>query len=196
LTVYVTTNYDDFLFRALRSQQFRAPVRDFCRWHEGLHDADSPLDSDFDPHPATPLVYHLHGMLELGGERPSSQRQSLLLQSLVLTEDDYLAFLATMVRDDSLLPDVVRRALSRNTCLFIGYRLADWNLRVLLQALRSRLGNKNIAVLPPPGKTEEEQAAARKYFDEHYRQALNMQVYWGTAREFCRELRQRLADPS
>lgn len=193
LAVYVTTNYDDFLFRALDRHQFREPVRDYCRWHDGLRDAPSPLSDDFRPHAARPVVYHLHGMLDLNPAHRDDRRDVALLKSLVLTEDDYLAFLTSMTRNEQLLPRVIREALRDNTCLFIGYRLADWNLRVMLHALRPELRSKSIAVLPPPGESEEERAAARRYFDEYYRRALDLEVYWGTAREFCGELRQRLA---
>jgi hypothetical protein len=193
LALYVTTNYDDFLFRALSRHPFRKPVRDFCRWHPAIRGAKSPLSDDFKPHPATPLVYHLHGMLDYTISEQDVRRKVTQLRSLVLTEDDYLEVLANLVREQQLLPEFVSEALRDHTCLFIGYRLADWNLRVILEALRGRLGTRNIAVLPAPGKSEEERAAARKYFDEYYRQALDLRVYWGTAREFCRELRSRRA---
>ena len=124
-------------------------------------------------------------MLDLHGDGPDP----VLLHSLVLTEDDYLQFLASR---RELLPRVVRDALQNNTCLFIGYRLADWNLRVLLQRLKSDIGTKNIAVFPLPGRDEAERQAAQKHFDEYYAKALDIEVYWGTAQEFCLELRERL----
>src|SRR5256885_1935999 len=80
-------------------------------------------DPDCRPRPATRLVFHLHG--------PAQP------QALVLTEDDYLRFLVTMAGEGKqLLPKAVREALDRNALLFIGYRLADWNFRALLQLLR------------------------------------------------------------
>lgn len=186
LSVYLTTNYDDFLYRALKRHQFRSPVRDFCRWHEGLDDAPSPIDANFRQHAANPLVFHLHGMLDLERDVPDPVQ----LRSLVLTEDDYLQFLAAR---RELLPPVVRDALRNNSCLFIGYRLADWNLRVVLQGLKSDIGTKNVAVFPPPGRDEDERRAAREYFNKYFGKALDIEVYWGTAREFFEELRARLS---
>jgi hypothetical protein len=58
LPVYVTTNYDDFMVRALESQG-KKPTRDFCRWNglENITEVKSPLEDDnFQPSPENPLV--------------------------------------------------------------------------------------------------------------------------------------------
>src|SRR5437867_794479 len=55
--------------------------KDFCRWNdELLRDHESVFDSDYDPKPHQPIVYHLHGHIEIE-------------PSIVVTEDDYLDFL-------------------------------------------------------------------------------------------------------
>ena len=97
------------------------------------------------PSPATnrprpdPLVFHLHGCDDVPG-------------SLVLTEDDYLGFLAGMVgRQDDLLPARIREAVANSSLLFIGYRLADTNFRVLFQGLRPPRGAMtSLVVMVPP----------------------------------------------
>ena len=76
----------------------------------------------FVPTPASPVVFHLHGRLSVP-------------ESLVLTEDDYLDFLVTVSRDQKLLPHQIKRAMAGASLLFIGYRLADWNFRVLHRGL-------------------------------------------------------------
>src|SRR4051812_48608032 len=86
LPLYMTTNYDGFMAEALR-ERARAPVQEACKWNNSpsLKKAPSPLWSDaaFEPTPANPVVFHLHGYFGLP-------------ESLVLTEDDYLAFLVAV----------------------------------------------------------------------------------------------------
>ncbi len=174
LTIYLTTNYDDFMISALerRSRDVR---RDFCRWNDLVKDEPSVFDN-FTPDVANPVVFHLHG-------------HSKLPESIVLTEDDYLHFLAIMGRD-KLLPEVIQRAIARSTCLFIGYRLADWNFRVLFQGLRAgSIAGGSIAVLKPPGD-DELAGRQREYLDRYYAN-IDLKIYWGTAQEFTIELRDR-----
>jgi hypothetical protein len=174
LPIYLTTNYDDFMVRALRSR-YKDARRELCRWNESIRGEPSVFDSDFNPTVANPVVFHLHG--------------HTTPESLVLTEDDYLSFLANTASTPNLLPIRIQAALDRSTCLFIGYRLADWNFRVLFQGLRPRLKVLSIAVLKPPGDSE----AARnqqEYLSRYYAH-MDLEVYWGTAKEFCADLRQR-----
>lgn len=46
LPVYMTTNYDDFMVRALADRR-RDPKRELCRWHDGL----KRIRSVFEEHP-------------------------------------------------------------------------------------------------------------------------------------------------
>jgi hypothetical protein len=175
LPVYMTTNYDDFMVQALKSRH-RDARRELCRWNELVKDEPSVFETEpgYAPTVANPIVFHLHGHT-----RP---------ESLVLTEDDYLHFLGSIARDQALLPPRIRQALAGSSLLFIGYRLADWNFRVLFQALPNP--HKSVAVLLPPGDSAESRQRAQAYLDRYYA-ALALRVYWGTAREFCAQLRQR-----
>lgn len=181
LPVYLTTNYDDFMFRALRAQE-KDPRREVCRWHPGLRKIASVFETEpgYKPSPANPLVFHLHGY----EKEPDS---------LVLTEDDYLKFLINIARDPALLPSRIQDAISASTLLFIGYRLADWNFRVLFQMLRPDPDYISIAVLLPPGPDEPSPEEAQQYLDEYYG-AMSLKVFWGTAREFAAELGRRWAE--
>jgi hypothetical protein len=132
LPVYLTTNYDDYMAKGLRLRR-RDVRRELCRWNEALESEASVFDTGFEPTAANPVVFHLHG--------------HTLPESLVLTEDDYLSFLANIARNPNLLPVPIQKALDRSTCLFIGYRLADWNFRVLFQGLRPRLKYLNMPYL-------------------------------------------------
>ena len=71
-----------------------------------------------------PIVYHLFGWFE----EP---------QSLVISENDLLDFLISVVAERPPLPNSLRRALQRQgvSLLFVGFGIRHWYLRVLLKAL-------------------------------------------------------------
>jgi SIR2-like domain len=179
LPVFITTNYDDGMYAALLKAG-KEPLREICRWNRSpaLDAEPSPFaEPGYMPSPARPLVYHLHGRLEVP-------------ESLVLTEDDYLDFLVAIAREPNLLPHPVRRALAGTSLLFIGYRLADWDFRVihrgLVAATEASLRRLSVTVQLPADD------AARDYLDRYFG-ALKLRVYWGTAAEFLVDLSERRA---
>ncbi len=178
LPIYVTTNYDNFMTQALLKQDKDAR-QELCRWNKYLKDLPSGLDNGYTPTPANPVVFHLHG-------------HNPLAESLVLTEDDYMDFLVNISVDDKLIPSLIQKAFTGTSLLFIGYRIADWNFRVLLRGLsrymETGLRRLHFAVLTPPSGTEEN---ARDYLSEYY-ENIDVRVYWGTATDFVQELRQRM----
>jgi hypothetical protein len=178
LPVYLTTNYDDFMVRALKGRSIPAePRRETCRWNERAREIPSAFDDPkYQPTPANPVVFHLHGHSDP--------------DTLVLTEDDYLCFLAQMAGKPDLLPGPVKAALATSSLLFLGYRLADWNFRVLLQGLRPEELRRSVVVMVPPGGPEGTREKAQEYLEQYYA-AMKLRIYWGTARAFCGELRQR-----
>ena len=189
LPLYITTNYDGLMTGAL-SARGKAPARELCGWNDLVRELQpSQLDAGFEPTPATPLVYHLHGHHEVP-------------QSMVLTEDDYLAFLVRISTDNTvrLLPSKVRSALATTSLLFVGYSLSDWDFRVLFRGLMgslgSTLGMTSIAVQldpAPEDATPERRAAAQEYLNGYFEQiqTIKVRLYWGDARDFARELRER-----
>jgi len=91
----------------------------------------------------------------------------------------------------------IRRALTDASLLFLGYRIADWDFRVLFRGLVSYLeksiSRSHISVqIAPAGKTAAlpQQEKAQDYLDDYYGE-LKIRVYWGTCREFAGELAQR-----
>ena len=124
LPVYITTNYDDLMVRALKSRG-KTPNQEICRWNKCLKRCKL-TSPDFDPTPEKPLVFHLHGIYE----KP---------ESLVLTEDDYLDFLVAISMDQNLLPPRIQEAFTDTSLLFLGYRIADWDFRVLFRILAGYL---------------------------------------------------------
>jgi hypothetical protein len=186
LPIYITTNYDSYMYMALRDQGCD-PKRELCRWNRFVEMEDSVFGSGYSPTPANPLVYHLHGHYDLP-------------QSMVLTEDDYLDFLVRLSRDQKLLPPPIVKALAGTSLLFIGYSLSDWNFRVLFRGLVSSLGASlgytGVAVQLAPHATDEvdnSQARAQHYLDSYFEkiQQIKVRVYWGDIKEFTAELRQR-----
>jgi len=175
--IYITTNYDDFMVQALKGRN-KDPKREFCRWNNAGKGKVSLFDSYFKPTAANPLVFHLHGYNELA-------------ESLVLSEDDYLSFLVNLSRDQEILPPVIQGALSGTSLIFIGYKLADWDFRVLFQGILSTLDKTqqriSVTVQLPPGQ-DDIKVYQEKYFGE---MAKGMKVFWGTAREFTAELKKR-----
>jgi hypothetical protein len=183
LPIYLTTNYDDFLVQALRVRG-KDPVQDFCRWTDrpSLRARPSPFErpEGFIPTPEQPLVYHLHGLIDLP-------------ESLVLTEDDYVDFLVNISNVD-VVPPRVREALADSMLIFLGYRLADWNFRVIYRALVERIdpsGRRlNMTVQLQPEKVPGSPDAARDYLERYYR-AMKVRVFWGDVRDFTATLRRR-----
>lgn len=177
LPLYLTTNYDDSMFEALTAVG-KAPRREVCRWNRSpsLRAEESPLaDPGYVPSPATPLVYHVHGRLGVP-------------ESLVLTEDDYLDFLVAVTRDPAVFPHIVHRALSGTSLLFVGYRVADWDFRVIHRGLvaTTEASLRRLSVTVQLSAD----TAAQDYLDRYFG-ALKLRVYWGTAGSFVEELRER-----
>lgn len=193
LSVYLTTNYDDFMTDALRYRK-KEPQVAVCPWYV-TEKRDRRLASGkvfsqprgYDPEPSSPIVYHLHG-------HRSEAR------SLVLTEDDYLDFLVRIASDRSLVPPLIQRAITDNSLLFIGYSLSDWTFRVLFRGLLAAvppgLQLRHVSVQLLPQLRDSNGDAARKtieadvksylgdYFDD-----MKIDVFWGDARAFCTTLR-------
>ncbi len=190
LPIYMTTNYDDFMCRALRATplagagQTKQPVRELCRWNKEVHGHPSEFDSGYMPSVEKPVVFHMHGSDDAA-------------KSLVLTEDDYLDFLVQITKDPQLLPKRIEEAFADSTLLFLGYGLADWNFRVLFRALVEYLqkstsrAHVSVQLLPvSKDMTDREKESARGYLDKYFGN-LKIHVFWGSCREFVAELGKR-----
>jgi SIR2-like domain len=178
---YLTTNYDDLMSSALEFSE-KDVTREVCRWSDFVNDLAPKIkiEPDFKPHPARPVVFHLHGY-------------DLLPASIVVTEDDYLEFLSNLASRDDIIPPVIRKAMVGATFLFVGYSLNDWNFRILFQGLRKRGMVANIAVIKPPsGGSPDDQTKMQRYFEKYYGRSLDLQIAWTTAGDFCAELARRV----
>jgi SIR2-like domain len=211
LPIYLTTNYDDFMYKALKSRNL-SPQRAVCPWYTTddweIEEANRLFekDSGFKPDKKRPIVYHLHG--HHGTPR-----------SLVLTEDDYIDFLVRVSADPKLLPPVIREALGTRMLLFIGFSMADWTFRVIFGGLLSAWppGARPMHVsvqLPPPTeepaaegpaaegpptegpaaeqalRVHEQALRMQEYLDQYFEQQ-KISICWKNALDFSTELRKR-----
>ena len=186
LPIYMTTNYDKFLETALESRG-KAPVSEFCRWNKFAEAGG--IASIFDrgttytPTVSHPLVYHLHGILEMP-------------QSMVLTEDDYIDFSVNLSGDENVIPQAIRRILATSSLLFIGYSITDITFRIIFRGIIKYLGERyqlpSIAVMiPPTGADDDDHLKAREYLEVYTKKMFNTRIYWGNAADFSVELRGR-----
>jgi hypothetical protein len=177
LPIFLTTNFDDFMMQALRKQG-KKPRQELCRWNERLQRRPSILESadGWEPTVDEPLVYHLHGHADVP-------------ESLVLTEDDYFDFLVNIPQIG--IPPVIQEALSATSLLFVGYRLADWNFRVLFRGFveltQPSDRRLSVTVQLPPTPSQEHREQAMEYLGHYFRKK-EMVVYWGEARDFVKDL--------
>ena len=193
LPLYLTTNVDNFMTLALqagRPKEERSRVRRLAvPWRqEGSQDSDG-LHYDLDPPPSSedPVVLHLFGTDDD-------------LLSMVLTEDDYLDYLARISRDhEVLLPTNVNDILASTSLLFLGYDLHDLALKVILRGLLAKLdlgkwSMKHVAVqLEPsvidPARQQEAIDYLRRYFSKSPK--VEIDVYWGSTHQFVADLHSR-----
>ncbi|MGB9181898.1 MAG: SIR2 family protein [Pyrinomonadaceae bacterium] len=183
----VTTNYDDCIERAFaaKGRDFNlvihttdAALGDKLLWWE--HGKDEPreispnkLDVDLD---AVTVIYKMHGAVDRRG--PSRDQY-------VITEDDYIDFLARMTKNKAI-PAIFAEPFQRRHFLFLGYGLRDWNLRVVLNRIEKDLrrpkGIKSWAIQFNPSQLE------TRFWQER-----DVEVFNKTLDEFVGELVPRSA---
>jgi hypothetical protein len=185
---YLTTNYDNFVERALEAAGVKHGV-DLCAWNPATRKHVTSEKERYSRTPPAvdgeepPLVYHLHGVQEFP-------------ESMVLTEDDYLDFLAEIAMDPRCIRPDVSEVFAESTVLFLGYALSDITFRVIfriaLQQLQLNRQRAHVAVqLPPTGNTEQIATAIQQYLEHYLKLTMNVRFFWGTASDFTRELRSR-----
>jgi hypothetical protein len=196
LPVYLTTNYDDFMVKALEANGRKAH-RDFCRWNKEL--AEYPgvwqREPDYRPSAEAPVVYHMHGNSELP-------------KSLVVTEDDYLEFIYNIAKSGSMtktvdrswemLPPWIMRAISNHCLLFLGYGLLDWSFRVIFRwlvlSLRQTQRRLKVAVQLSPFADQAANDRAQTYLREYFHHVFDVTIFWGDAEQFIAEVQRHVAE--
>jgi hypothetical protein len=187
LPLYVTTNFDNFMTLALEGLGYRVR-RIIIPWHLPVPDADE-LGPEPDLEPSEdPVVLHLFGT----EKNPDS---------MVLTQDNYLDYLARISRDhEHLLPATIAEALAENTLLFLGYRLEDLDLKVITRGLLAPLNLQGhprrfrvIAQLEDLPEEEEQRKAIVDYLNSYFADPdwVRINVYWGSPQQFVADLHAR-----
>ncbi len=189
LPVYLTTNYDDFMILALEREGKR-PHTAICPWYENA--PPSGID-DLTPHALEPVVYYLHGRCRNNNEDSAN--------SIVVTESDYLEFLVNLALDraadnKTVIPTPVLPSFTVRPLLFIGYSMRDLTFRVIFEGLRRAVPRvqrrQHVSVQLPLFKGDRAaRDSATRYLTTYFGR-LDISVYWGTAQDFCTELRGRL----
>jgi hypothetical protein len=141
----VTTNYDDLIERAFIDQgrpydlvihTTNINLGDQLLWWKHGEAAPrqiSPNKLYIDLNQST-VIYKMHGAVDrLDGSR----------DQYVITEDDYIEFLARMTRNKAI-PAIFAEPFQTRHFLFLGYSLNDWNLRVVLNRLDKDVRKKMI----------------------------------------------------
>jgi SIR2-like domain len=162
--LYVTTNYDDLLEKALAA---RKPHIIVDRGERGLWvqvSGGAPQEHIepgkelralvTDPESGeltSPIVFKLHGSV---AKNPQDG-------SYLITEEDYVDFLG---RGDTNLPAIISSIMTRSrSFLFLGYSLADWNVRVILHKIlkQSKQSKRIWAIVNGQSEVEQELWEAR-----------------------------------
>ncbi len=191
LPLYLTTNFDNFLTRALEAKLGEGKVRrEPVVWktpREEREVLNPPPSAD------NPVVLHLFGT----DQEPAS---------MVLTEDDHLDYLARISHDQEIfLPASVNALLAKNTLLFLGYRLEDLDLKVILRGLLTYLAltKYDRMQLAVQIETEKQDASIQRevtdYFQQSFRQYFSsrsdVKIYWGSAHQFMADLMSHMQEP-
>jgi hypothetical protein len=156
-----------------------------ARWNSRCPRSIFDRTPDYEPSPEEPLVFHIFGSLQYPG-------------SVVLREDEYFEFLRTTGRNADAIPEIVRSAFVDSALLFLGFRMEDWDFRVLFHSIMSQEGGNlrdshaHVAaqIDPEEGLTLEPEGA-RRYFERYFGQP-HVSVYWGGVESFLTELQKRI----
>ena len=99
-----------------------------------------------------------------------------------------------VTRNQDLVPKVVRRRLSDSALMFVGFRIDEWDFRVLYRSLmntegerrRARYSHVAVQIDPEEGATIDA-GRARTYLESYFRNA-HVSLYWGSTEHFVKGL--------
>jgi hypothetical protein len=184
LPIYITTGQSDFMERALKAEN-RKPRTQVCFWSGNISNIleEHRPDPNFNPSVKHPLVYHLYGLENYP-------------QTLVLSEDDYINFLVATVENtdtqNPIIPLNLRKALGESQLLLLGYRLYNWDFRVLFRFLlkfrSSEISPRGMVIQLKQreqelAKTEKALSYLGRYFDQK-----KFDIEWNDTEAFIQKL--------
>jgi hypothetical protein len=154
LRLIVTTNYDTLLERAFdaRKRPYDLVVypkdsdqtgSEILYWAHGADapEAHPPDELPLDLEQRT-VIFKMHGSIDDRSRPPK-------YDNFVITEDDYIEFLARMA-SGTAVPKTFLRHFRGRSFLFLGYSMTDWNMRIVLR----NLGREFEAQSTRPGGTK------------------------------------------
>lgn len=181
--VYVTTSHHNFIERALIDAN-KTPRTQVVFWEAGREYDDAVTaghypDPAYKPTSTNPAVYHLFGLEDYSG-------------SLVLSEDDYMKFLVSVVSDtdtqNPIVPPRLRRALASSHLLLLGYHLRDWDFRVMFRFIlnyrQTETAKQGIFIQAPPEKDDQHLLDYLK----HYFNMKQFDIEWENSDNFIKKL--------
>jgi hypothetical protein len=174
-TILTTSPYT-FIEDALRKAG-KTPRTEVCCWTKDLKDSiTSTIDDDYRPTGDDPLVYHLLGL-------------DRYLDSLVLTEDDFLDYLGNLCQGQGnesadYVPALVRRTFS-DDLIVLGFSLNSWAFRVLYAGLIKRSGkteDRGVCGIQLP-----DNAVERSYLEDYVEREAKFRVFWGDLKAYAQQ---------
>jgi hypothetical protein len=183
--LYVTAGLNSFLTDALKQVPGKTPQEIVL----GLGDGFGGANAVPEPSVEKPLIFQLFGRLTD-------------LRNSVITEDNYFDFLIRFWKEKESLPSVLRAALTNSSLLFLGFKMDQWDLRVLFRSLLAQEGayrrgrHMHVAVQVDPDDNHiVNPERARHYLAKYFAQFADADIslYWGSAEDFLRELRAKSA---
>ena len=192
-SIYITASPETMLFKSIKAAG-KEPEALFCPWRPTETNHPREPQPVREPTAQTPVVYHVFGVFGVK-------------DSLVLTEDDFFDYLIA-ISTYKLMPKVVRGSLMESSLLFLGFRLDDWTFRVLFRLIMTLEGSTELrqyshvgVQVNPDEHSLTDVERARRYLESYFgrdrsggRGEPSIDLYWGTAADFLKELRERLVD--
>lgn len=188
-SIFLNAGYEPILFKTLKAIG-KNPEAIATSWR-GIEIPKQPKTNSETPAEQMPWVYHIFGLFG----KPNT---------MVLTEDDFFDYLIATSKLDLLLPTLVGR-LMQSSLLFLGFRLDDWRFRVLFRMIVTRQGTATMKLgklshvgvqVNPDEQTFADVERTKNYMTSYFRgreRAPEISIYWGSAADFLKELRTRLA---
>lgn len=176
--IYLTANTSTVLENALVSAGKEPQVR-LCRWNDKIPEDECIFTGT--PDADHPLVYHLFGRMDIS-------------PSIVLTEDDYFDFLIGVIKFKDFIPSEVQNAILRNSLVFLGFKIDDWQFRTFFRMIMAFEGKDLLAdnthaaaqIEPQENRIQDIQRA-HEYLQAYFN-STNISLYEGSPQEFLTTL--------
>ncbi len=188
--VFVNAGYDTLLEAYVKEAACeggkKTPVALVSQWRDERTLKTKKQAFQGDPTVEKPFIYYVFG-----------KRREPEEDTWVLTEDDFFDYLIRTTQY-KLMPGVVSEALVAGSLLFVGFPLDDWKFRVLFRMIVAKGGAEllqgfnHVAVQVDPAETTLANARLAKKYLQKYFTTAKIDIYWGTAADFLRQLRIQL----